>query len=96
MTWHICHTTRYMCMVTIKFKSSKKCCVFFFLVPGNSQALLGMPDMAVLNIHNLNIDSIQAQVANCRTNREQETHRVVEDCTNTNTAEIIKQKSNSR
>ena len=49
------------CAVTIKFKYSKKYCVFF-LVPGNSQVLLRMPDTAVLNILNLNIDSIQAQV----------------------------------
>ena len=52
--------------------------------------------MVVLNILNLNIDSIQAQVANCRTNREQETHKVAEDCTNTNTVGIIKQKSNGQ
>ena len=55
-----------------------------------------MPDMAALNILNLNIDSIQVQVVNCRTNREQETHKVAEDCTNTNTAGIIKQKSNGQ
>ena len=55
-----------------------------------------MPDMAALNILNLNIDSIQAQEANCRTNREQETHKVAKDCTNTNTAGIIKQKSNGQ
>ena len=68
-------------------------CVFF-VVLGNGQALLGMPDTAGLNILNLNIDSIQAQVANCRTNREQETHNVVAGgCTNTNTAGISKQKS---
>ena len=83
------------CAVTIKFKNSKKHCVFF-VVLGNGQVLLRMPDTAVLNILNLNIDSIQAQVANCRTNREQETHKVVEGCTNTNTAGIIKQKSNGQ
>ena len=83
------------CAVTIEFKNSKKHCVFF-VVLGNGQALLGMPDTAALNILNLNIDSIQAQVANCRTNREQETHKVAEDCTNTNTAGIIKQKSNGQ
>ena len=46
------------CMVHVKFKNIKKRCVFF-VVPGNGQALLGMPDMVVLNIINLNIDSIQ-------------------------------------
>ena len=40
------------CVVTIKFKNLKKQCVFF-VVPGNSQALLRMPDTAVLNIINL-------------------------------------------
>ena len=62
------------CEVTIEFKNSKKCCVFF-VVPGNGQVLLRMPDTAALNILNLNIDSIQAQVTNCRTNREQETQK---------------------
>ena len=28
----------------------------FFVVPGNRQVLLGMPDTAVLNLINLNID----------------------------------------
>ena len=92
--WHIRHTLG-TCAVTIKFKNSKKHYVFF-VVLGNGQALLGMPDTAVLNILNLNIDSIQAQVVNCRTNWEQETHKVAEGCTNTNTAGIIKQKSNSQ
>ena len=84
-----------MCMVTIKFKNSKKHCVIF-VVPRNSQALLGMPDTTVFNILNLNIDSIQVQVAFCRTNREQELHKVAVGCTNTNTAGIIKQKSNGQ
>ena len=47
-----------MCMATIKFKKFKKKCVFF-VVLGNSQALLGMPDMATLSIINLNIYTIQ-------------------------------------
>ena len=55
-----------------------------------------MPDTTVLNILNLNIDSIQAQVAKCRTNREQETHKLAEGCTNNNTAGISKQKSNGQ
>ena len=81
------------CMVTIEFKNSKKHSVFF-VVPRNGQALLGMPDTVALNILNLNIDSIQVQVAICRTNREQKTHKVTESCKNT--AGIIKQKSNSQ
>ena len=83
------------CVVTIKFKNSKKYCVFF-VVPRNGQVLLEMPDTAALNILNLNIDSIQAEVANCKTNREQETHKVAEGCTNINTVGIIKQTANSQ
>ena len=56
------------CMVTIKFKNLNKQCLFF-VVPGNSQALLGMPDTAALNIINLNIDSIKKEIRNCKTNR---------------------------
>ena len=58
-----------MCTVTIKFKNFINQCVFF-VVPGNSQVLLGMQDMAVLNIINLNIDSIQKEIRNCKTNRD--------------------------
>ena len=61
----------------------KKQCVFF-VVPGNSQASLGMPDTAALNIINLNIDSIH-EIRNCKTNRGQETHAVTEDCTKRDT-----------
>ena len=73
--------------------NSKRHCVFF-VVLGNSQALLRMPDIAGLNILNLNIDSIQVEVVSCKTNREQETHKVAEGCTNVNTVEIIKQIAN--
>ena len=37
----------------------KKNDVYFFVVPGNGQALLRMPDRAALNIINSNIDSIR-------------------------------------
>ena len=49
------------CTVIIKFKNLKKRCAFF-VVPANSQALLGMPDTAALNIINLNIDLIQVGI----------------------------------
>ena len=39
-----------------------------FVVPGNSQALLGMPDTAALKIININIDSIQAAEEKSNTN----------------------------
>ena len=47
------------CTVIIDYKDNKKKCEFF-VVPGNGQVLLGMPDTAALNIINLNIDSIEA------------------------------------
>ena len=36
-----------------------------FVVQGNGQVLLRMPDMAALNIINLNIDSIWVEIAEC-------------------------------
>ena len=62
-----------------------------FVVPGNSQALLGMQDTAALQLINVNIDSIQAGVAECKantgdtreSNSEQEMHAVEKGCTNT-------------
>ena len=74
-----------MCMVQIKFKNIKKRCTFF-VFPGNRQALLGMPDTMVLCLIKLNIDSIQTLTAECKTNKEQETHTSLEACTNTYTA----------
>ena len=58
--------------------------------------LLRVPEMAVLNIINLNIDSIQAEIMSCKTNRGQQTHAVVEGCTNRDTGGIIKQEANSQ
>ena len=40
----------------------------FFVVPRNSQVLLGMPDMVALKIININIDSIQSAEEECNTN----------------------------
>ena len=79
-----------ICTVVIKFKNIKKRCVFY-VVLGNSPALLGMPDTAALKLINVNIDYIQAEVEQCKTNtgdaREanitQETHRVEKGCANT-------------
>ena len=56
-----------MCTVLIKFKNIKKRHVFF-VVPGNGQVLLGIPDIAVLKVINININSIQAGVAEYKTN----------------------------
>ena len=83
------------CAVIIKFKNFKKCC-FFFVVPGNGQVLLGMPDAAVLNIINLNIDSIQAEMVSSKTNRGQEIHTIAEGCTNRNKAGVIKHDANGQ
>ena len=76
-------------------KNLKKKCVFF-VVPGNGQALLGMPDMVVQNIINLNIDSIQNEIRECKTNRGQETHADMEDCTNKDANSTAKQDGNSQ
>ena len=53
-----------------------------------------MPDTAALNIINLNIESIQAEITKCKTNRGQETHAVVEGCTNNDAGVITKQDTN--
>ena len=50
----------------------------FFVVPGNGQALIGMPDTLALNLIILNIDSIQTLAVECKTNKEQETHTSIE------------------
>ena len=71
------------CMVIIKFKNIKKRCVFL-VVSRNGQALLGMPDTAALKLINLNIDSIQAEIVECKTNTKQEMHTVAKGCTYTN------------
>ena len=63
----------------------------FFVVPGNSQALLRMPDTAVLKLINVNNDSIQAEVVECKTNTgnvrksniTQETHVGEKGCADT-------------
>ena len=52
--------------------------------------------MAALNIINLNIDLIQAEIAECKKNRGQETHAVVEGCTNMDSGAITKQDTNSQ
>ena len=83
-----------MCMVQIKFKNIMKRCIFF-VVPGNGQALLGMPDTMTLNLINLNIDLIQTLAAECKTNKEQETHTGIEVCRNTNTTRDEDSKNNN-
>ena len=67
----------------------------FFVVPGNRQALLGMPDTAVLNLIDLNIDSIQTLTADCKTNKKQETHTSIMTHTNTSTTRGDDTKNNS-
>ena len=55
-----------------------------------------MPHMAALNIINLKIDSIQAEIAECKTNRGQQTHAVMEGCTNMDAGVITKQDANTQ
>ena len=68
----------------------------FFVVPGNGQALLGLPDRVALNIINLNIDSIQKEIKECKTNRGQETHAEAKDYTNMGAQSTVKQDSNGQ
>ena len=42
---------------------------------GNNQKLLGIPDTMVLNIINVNFDSIQVEAVECRTNTKQDVKR---------------------
>ena len=79
-----------MCEVVIKFKNIKKRCVFF-VVPGNGQVLLGMSDIAALKLININIDSIQAEMAEYKTNTDQEMHEVKEGYANTDADSKTKQ-----
>ena len=58
--------------------------------------LLGMPDMAALNIINLNIDSIQAEVAECTTNIRQEMQIVSKGCAKMATDDLTTQNTNSQ
>ena len=84
-----------MCVVVFKFKNIKKRCVFF-VVPGNGQALLGMSDTAALQLINVNIDFIQAEVAECKTNIEQEIYMVEKSCANTDAESQTKQGTNGQ
>ena len=52
--------------------------------------------MVVLNIINLNIDSIQKEIRECKTNRGQERHADTEDCTNKGTQSTVKQDDNGQ
>ena len=59
----------------------------FFLVPGNGQALLGMPDIDMLDIININCNTINTHgndsVDNCSTNTAIcQSSRHVQHCTN--------------
>ena len=73
----------------------------FFVVPGNGQAL---PEEASLELINVNIDSIQAEVAECKTNTGdmrksnimQEMHMVEKGCANTDVNSKIKHSANGQ
>ena len=60
------------CTVEIEHENNKKRCKFF-VVPGNGQVSLGMPDIDALNIIKVNIHSIGTKQAgdgdNCHTNK---------------------------
>ena len=58
--------------------------------------MLGMSDATFLNIINLNIDSIQAEIAEGKTKTRQEVQTVLEGCTNRGTDAITKQDANGQ
>ena len=68
-------------MEIIKFKNIRERCVFF-IVPGNGKVLLGMSGTAALKLININIDSMQADRAEYKTNIEQEMHVGEKGCAN--------------
>ena len=83
------------CDIIISYKINGRKCEFF-VVPGNGQELLDMPDTAALNIINVNNDSIGAEaegtqrenyntnISNANSsNAKQETHGAKECYTNT-------------
>ena len=55
-----------------------------------------MPDTTVLYIININIDYIQAEITECKTNIGQETHAIAKACTNMNAVVINKLDANSQ
>ena len=60
-----------ICKVKLEHNNQQKMCKFF-VVPGIRQALLGMPDIKMLNIININCNTIDThendRADNCRTN----------------------------
>ena len=76
----------------------------FFVVPGNSHALLKMPDTAALHLINVNNDSLQAEAAECKTNTDnvresnitQEMHVVETDCANMDADSKTKHRINAQ
>ena len=81
------------CTVFIKSKNIRKCCTFF-VVPGNGQALIGMPDATSLDIIKINIDSIQAEMLKGKTNNKQEMQTDTDSCTNMRRDAINRQDAN--
>ena len=65
-----------------------------FCSPNNGQALIGMSDMASLEIIKINIDSIQAERSECKANNKQEAQTDTASCTNMRRSAINKQDTN--
>ena len=81
------------CTVFRKFKNIRKGCVFF-VIPGNGQVLIGMPDATSPDIIKVNIDSIQAEMLKGKTNNKQEMQTDADSCTNMKRDAIDKQDAN--
>ena len=82
------------CAIFIKFKNIKKC--VFFVVPENWQVLIGMPDATSLNIVQISINSIQVEIAECKTSNKQETQGGTKFYTNRDVDDINKQDANGQ
>ena len=75
-------------------KKIKKCVLF--VVPGNRQVLIGMPDATSLNIVKVNIDSIQVEIVVCKTSNKQKTQSGAKGYTNMDLDTINKQDTNGQ
>ena len=58
--------------------------------------MLGMPDTGALKLINININSIQTEMVECKTNIEQEAKMVEKCCANTDADSKTKQGANSQ
>ena len=80
---HITVTQLGRCKVKIENNNKCKTCIFF-VVPGDGEALLEMPDIELLNILNINCNTVDAEKdkkgVNCNTNKNSTIDAGSEQC----------------